>query len=416
MSKSVMSKSTKSKTRRIVAVTIAVMIALVGMCPASHALSVKTQKGNAVAHYSTKNYKKVKGPSWAYVKQPKYKWWNAGDNRQLYYKSSKSTKGFSAKFQRWLMMEMANPQSMTISPDGNNLFIIMSEKTSAKKDYKRKGYIVKVDLKGLKSDKEAQDRLASGQCLDIYVCSNGSKPHKPEPPEVEYKWVNAKGQDFEDIRYDLEEQALEADEELDRQERQRVRTELETAHPEYTFYEDGYDDEEWNYHSYDEHFTSAVDYDDSSKPYASNFDWKTWCKNNGFEYKKFIYDYDALYRKYIKVSGQMLVGHGQTLAYNPKTNKLWYFPTMKRKACKAVMVNPTTLKQEAAINFKMKSSIQCPSTLTFDMNGNAYCYARARGGWGGKNVAKIYKGTITPNKVSFRLVMSGVNPAPGERV
>jgi hypothetical protein len=123
---------------------------------------------------------------------------------------------------------------------------------------------------------------------------------------------------------------------------------------------------------------------------------------------------DYGYRKYVIHSQPMVVGHGQTMAYNTKTNKLWYLPLMKQKQCRAVCVDPVTLTREAVIDFKLKSSIKCPSTLAFDKKGYAYCYMKSSGSkWAPKETAKIYKGTITPTKVKFSLIMKGIRYAPG---
>ena len=80
-------------------------------------------------------YKKVNIPKWAYVKQPRYKWWHAYEFRTFHYKSKKGTK---ADFQRWLMLDLDNPQSITATPDGNTLFVMTADMSSAKKERNRK--------------------------------------------------------------------------------------------------------------------------------------------------------------------------------------------------------------------------------------------------------------------------------------
>ena len=350
-------------------------------------------------------YKKVNIPKWAYVKQPRYKWWHAYEFRTFHYKSKKGTK---ADFQRWLMLDLDNPQSITATPDGNTLFVMTADMSSAKKERNRKGYIFRIDVKGIRSDKQAQSLLKSGECLYSYIASYGQDPVKPTKPEIYYEWRNQKGENYEDICDDIYWEALDEDRAKDEAQRQ----ELEKEHSDWYFYDDYcYDPETGEEHKYTEYFTPAVDYDDPTKPYADNFDEEAWKKANGFVRTKIVDDPDFVYRKYIKVSSKMVVGHGQTLAYNPKTKKLWFFPNMKYKNGKAVRINPDTLKKERVITFKWSKG-QCPSTLTFDSKGNAYCYAKA----GGTNAARILKGTTTNNKIKFRTTRYVINPKPGTRV
>ncbi len=304
----------KKVLRRTVAIlmmlTCAFVFAGIGAMD-SHAATTKKQKGEALKSYNTSKYKVIKNKKWNYVKKFKYKKWKDGQNStKIYYKSIRSTKGYSASFRRWMMFETDNPQSIAVTPDGSTMFIMSAHKGSKSKEHLWKGYIYRINLKGINSDPQVKAQLKRGQALEVFSCNGKrTKPLNPKSSEADY-----------------------------------------------------------------------------------------------------------IYKKYVRVSGQMTVGHGQTLAYNPKTKKLWYIPNAKRKWGKAVMVNPDTLKQEASIDFVFKKNIKCPSVLTFDKNGNAYVYTKSYGGWAPKNTAKIYKGTITPSKVKFRLVMSGIRYAPGDIV
>lgn len=114
----------------------------------------------------------------------------------------------------------------------------------------------------------------------------------------------------------------------------------------------------------------------------------------------------------IKVGPTQYVGHGQSMAYNPKNKQMWF--VLKTGIHAAIeRVNLKTLKPYHRINFKLSSTVPMGENLTFDKRGNAYFYSYVSGGWAPKKSVKLYKGKITNNSVHFKLVMQGIRHAPG---
>lgn len=391
------------KRRKILVILTALALIFTFTCGDVMAVSTRTQGGNCLAKYKLKKFKTVANPAWNFVKKAGYKRWEGS-----YYNSAK---GSTVKFKRWLRVDYDNPQSIAVTPNGQYMFIMNTPKGQKGAEYNRKGYIWRIDLAKMKSDPVVKKRLKEDGV--IYVdTSNARKPDSPV-----YNWFTKDGQEFEayaDKLFDA-----------DRKAAANKLQEYLKAHPEkadlYEYDDYGfscYDDSDDAYGVYDE-WNSFIDEDDTTKAY-NHEEWESgfakWAEKNGFVKKEDPEnDEDYIYRKYFHHSAKMVTGHGQTMAYNPKTKKLWYLPNMKQKKCKAVMVDPMSLKQEAIINFKLKSSVQCPSTLTFDKRGYAYCYSRTtkKKKKVPAHVAKIYKGTLSPTRVSFQLVMKGLRWAPG---
>ncbi|QBO36486.1 hypothetical protein EQG49_08380 [Periweissella cryptocerci] len=106
--------------------------------------------------------------------------------------------------------------------------------------------------------------------------------------------------------------------------------------------------------------------------------------------------------KYIKVSKQMQLGHGQAMALNPKTGAIWVNRDLKKRG-KYVEKNTTllrisakSLKVTGRTTFKVTDKIPLAHNLTFDRRGKAYFSTINKK----DNSAKIYKGTFGINKPS----------------
>lgn len=114
------------------------------------------------------------------------------------------------------------------------------------------------------------------------------------------------------------------------------------------------------------------------------------------------------------------LGHGQSLAYNPKdSSHLWFVGTglvagnhVSTKA-NFQCVKISTLKPDKKINFRFKSKsgyIAGGLNLAFDKSGNAYLDSKT-----GTRSLKLFKGKIYTKSVKFKLVMQGIKYAPGPR-
>ena len=117
---------------------------------------------------------------------------------------------------------------------------------------------------------------------------------------------------------------------------------------------------------------------------------------------------------YVKVGPKFAVGHGQAMAYNPKTKELWYVQKAKMKDSNLKRINLETLEPDKEISFRLRDNTRMGNTLAFDKDGNCYFYTRNLSSkWAPKNSIKIYKGTIGDTSVSFELVNQGIRYAPG---
>lgn len=122
----------------------------------------------------------------------------------------------------------------------------------------------------------------------------------------------------------------------------------------------------------------------------------------------------------IKVGPLFTTGHGQSLAYNPKTKGLYMWRDKEKKARVPVNhlgyiqhINAKTLRPDWAVRFHLRSNgLRVPGghTLTFDRGGNAYFWSNP--GFGGY----IYKGKISKKKVKFRLTRQILRHIPGTRI
>lgn len=116
----------------------------------------------------------------------------------------------------------------------------------------------------------------------------------------------------------------------------------------------------------------------------------------------------------IKAGPEIVTGHGQTLAYNPKSHELWYVRETKVLNTTLVRVNPKTMEVEKEIHFRFGSTIVFPPTFTFDKDGNCWTYTRSTGSnWVSAGTIRFYKGRIQENRVTFRMINQGLRYPPG---
>lgn len=114
----------------------------------------------------------------------------------------------------------------------------------------------------------------------------------------------------------------------------------------------------------------------------------------------------------IKIGPTRYVGHGQSMAYNPKSKQMWF---VQKNNINAVIqrLDMKTLKPKNKIYFKLNPFTPMGANLTFDKKGNAYYYSYSSGGDMPKKTIKLYKGKITNRKVKFKIIMQGIRHAPG---
>ncbi|MDR1042967.1 MAG: hypothetical protein LBL54_03590 [Clostridiales Family XIII bacterium] len=126
---------------------------------------------------------------------------------------------------------------------------------------------------------------------------------------------------------------------------------------------------------------------------------------------------DKKLKRCIKYGPKFTTGHGQSLSFNPVTGELWEIKdtTMNVKPgsyATLQRINTSTLKPDAAIKFRLKSSVAMGHNLTFDSEGNAYFFTYSGSGkW--KGSVKIYKGWISKDSVNFELIPQGLKHNPG---
>ncbi|WP_283680016.1 hypothetical protein [Lentilactobacillus sp. Marseille-Q4993] len=106
----------------------------------------------------------------------------------------------------------------------------------------------------------------------------------------------------------------------------------------------------------------------------------------------------------VKVGGYFTVGHGQSLAYDKKTNSLWMWRDSVNMAptkwSTIQRISKSSLKPDKAIKFYMNNrgaKVPAGHNLTFDTSGHAYWWTIS----GGK--VKVYRGKISGNKIKVVL-------------
>lgn len=114
----------------------------------------------------------------------------------------------------------------------------------------------------------------------------------------------------------------------------------------------------------------------------------------------------------IKIGPTRYIGHGQSMAYNPRTKQMWFIQKNKINAV-LQRLDMKTLKPKNTIHFKLNPFTPMGANLTFDKKGNAYYYSYSSGGDIPKKTVKLYKGKITNKSVKFKIIMQGIRRAPG---
>ena len=124
----------------------------------------------------------------------------------------------------------------------------------------------------------------------------------------------------------------------------------------------------------------------------------------------------------IKRGPNLVVGHGQTLSYDPKTKHLWLSEYVDAKKSSTelqtlVKINPKTLKPVEKYQFKLRLQngqiIPPRSLLSFDKDGNFY-YSLERSDY--KNGLRVLKGTFNNDysKVEVTDMGTFTHGKPGE--
>lgn len=99
----------------------------------------------------------------------------------------------------------------------------------------------------------------------------------------------------------------------------------------------------------------------------------------------------------ITVGPVFTVGHGQSLAYNPKTpGYLWMWQDVSESETTLLLIKQSTLKPVKA--YKFGSGVK-PNTLTFDSAGNFYFYQIQSAG-----PINIYTGRVVNDNVKMKLL------------
>jgi hypothetical protein len=122
----------------------------------------------------------------------------------------------------------------------------------------------------------------------------------------------------------------------------------------------------------------------------------------------------------IKIGPLFNIGHGQSLAYNLKTNELWMSKDEQAKGggwksgydATVQRIDPNSLKPNKSISFRMQANetggkIMEPHNLTFDADGHGYWAANGDGG-----SMRIYQLDIDGSSVSAKYVQqikNGIN-------
>jgi hypothetical protein len=122
-------------------------------------------------------------------------------------------------------------------------------------------------------------------------------------------------------------------------------------------------------------------------------------------------------KKCIKVGPRFTTGHGQSLSFNPVTGELWEIKDTSMEVnhgsyATLQRINKSTLKPDAAIKFRLKSTVTMGHNLTFDSSGAAYFFTYTETGEF-EGSLKIYKGWISTESVNFELIPQGLRYNPG---
>lgn len=116
----------------------------------------------------------------------------------------------------------------------------------------------------------------------------------------------------------------------------------------------------------------------------------------------------------VKFGPSLNVGHGQSLALNPKTNRLWFIrmDVVTRRPV-FVEVSANTLAPIKEIKTTFSHSYSINNELAFDNNGNAYTYVKYRPSRRHAGSIVIFKGKIYTKSAKFRAIKQGIANGPG---
>ncbi|MFC6201221.1 hypothetical protein ACFP1L_04810 [Lactiplantibacillus nangangensis] len=109
-------------------------------------------------------------------------------------------------------------------------------------------------------------------------------------------------------------------------------------------------------------------------------------------------------------------GHAQSLSLNPVTNELWFVQASGKQQPNVVeRLNPTTLRPDAAVDFKLSATAGMGDVLTFDDQGNAYFWTHGADSATDQPLGgvKLYRGKISTKAVRFQLIDQGLKSRPG---
>jgi len=123
--------------------------------------------------------------------------------------------------------------------------------------------------------------------------------------------------------------------------------------------------------------------------------------------------YQERIKKTMKIGPVFKTGHGQSLAYNPKTKSLWMWQDDKylSPTLKLMEINMKTLKPGSMYKFKVNynnKKVTKVRNLAFDKDGNFYFHHLISSSKGDN----IFKGKIVDHKVSIELLAT-VKNRPG---
>ena len=121
-------------------------------------------------------------------------------------------------------------------------------------------------------------------------------------------------------------------------------------------------------------------------------------------------------RRNIKVGPVFYGGHGQGLAYNPRTHQLWLlnneFGQLNKTS--ASLISFRTLAPIRKVSFRFGSTT-LGDDLTFDRRGRAVNVTEAgNDSFAKPDSIKFYQGKITPDRVRLNLIRQGLRYAPSD--
>ncbi|MEA4957091.1 hypothetical protein SDC9_17038 [bioreactor metagenome] len=114
-------------------------------------------------------------------------------------------------------------------------------------------------------------------------------------------------------------------------------------------------------------------------------------------------------KKAIKIGPKFIVGHGQSLTYNPKTKSLWMWQDNAKNSnnLKLMKINKKTLKPSIIYKFKVKNTekyFKQFHNLAFDRYGNFYTDKIVKTKKNPNGYICIFSGRLNHNKIKMKLL------------